>query len=59
MKVTVQIPKNEFDDFVLKLSQNGGFCPCKVEKTSDTKCPCLAFRLGDVCECGVYKKDKE
>lgn len=24
--------------------QNGGYCPCMVDKTKDTKCPCKDFR---------------
>ena len=54
MSVTVKIPKAEFDDFILKLSHNGGYCPCKVNKTQETKCPCKDFRVNGICECGVY-----
>jgi hypothetical protein len=54
MPVTVKIPKAEFDDFILKLSHNGGYCPCKVDKTQETKCPCKDFRVNGICECGVY-----
>ena len=41
-------------DFILKLSHNGGYCPCKVDKTQETKCPCKDFRVNGICECGVY-----
>ena len=37
---------------------NEGYCPCMVDKTQDTKCPCKAFReqAEGVCQCGRYEK---
>lgn len=37
-----------------RLKDNGGYCPCQVEKTPDTKCPCKSFREEHVCDCGLY-----
>ena len=28
------------------------YCPCKLLKTPDTKCPCKDFREGRGCDCG-------
>ena len=28
----------------LKLKENDGYCPCRLEKTPDTKCMCKEFR---------------
>lgn len=42
------------------LKSNGGFCPCRLDKTPNTKCMCKEFReqeLGE-CHCGLYKKIK-
>lgn len=36
------------------LKDNGGYCPCQVDKTPDTKCPCKDFREGRGCDCGLY-----
>ena len=43
-----------------KLKEDGGYCPCSLEKTPDTKCMCKSFRdqmvrgeLGE-CHCGLY-----
>lgn len=38
--------------------RNGGYCPCMVHKTPDTKCPCKAFReqTEGVCHCGRFEK---
>ena len=43
-----------------QIEKNGGYCPCRLEKTPDTKCMCKEFReqkLG-ICHCGLYEKYK-
>lgn len=38
---------------------NDGHCPCRIEKSADTKCMCKEFRDGDTlgaCHCGLYVK---
>ena len=41
--------------------QNNGYCPCMVDKTPETKCPCKDFRemAEGVCHCGRYEKVEE
>ncbi len=40
-----------------RIKKNSGFCPCRLEKNPDTKCPCKDFReLGECC-CGLYVRD--
>lgn len=38
------------------VEMNDGFCPCAVNKTSETFCPCLEFREGGECQCGRYAR---
>ena len=45
------------------LKKKGGYCPCRVEKTEDTKCMCKEFReqiadpnLEGYCNCMIYYK---
>ena len=40
------------------VKQNDGYCPCCIEKTPDTICPCKEFREQEkgVCTCGRYEK---
>lgn len=42
-----------------KIKDNGGYCPCAVVKTEDTRCICKEFfeqkELGK-CHCGLYVK---
>lgn len=63
----MRIVVNNDDDLVQsireQLKSNGGYCPCVLpsEYSSDTKCPCKAFRdqteEGE-CHCGLYIKLK-
>ena len=39
------------------IKRNNGFCTLKLERTADTKCPCLDYRTTGNCECGLYVKD--
>ena len=48
-----------------KIKENGGYCPCKIEKTDDTKCMCKEFKeqIADsdfegFCHCMLYYKEK-
>ncbi len=43
-----------------RLKENGGYCPCSLVKTEDTKCMCKEFREMDegMCHCGLYIKTK-
>lgn len=46
----------------LKVKNNNGYCPCRIDKTEDTKCPCKEFREQDYageCHCGLYRKVEE
>ena len=40
-----------------KIKQNSGYCLNKEKGIKDNKCPCLAFREGGECVCGLYIKD--
>ncbi len=47
------------------LKAKGGYCPCRLQKTEDTKCICKEFReqLEDpefegYCHCRLYYKPK-
>lgn len=43
------------------LKANDNYCPCRVEKTPDTKCMCKEFReqKSGTCHCGLYIKYEE
>jgi len=42
-----------------KLKENDNYCPCRIERTEDTKCMCKEFREQESgeCHCGLYKKE--
>ena len=54
---TIKNPDTEFvKNFKKRLKDNNGYCPCRVEKTQDTKCRCKEFRETGECICGLYIK---
>lgn len=41
------------------VKNNGGYCPCELTKTPETRCPCKTFReqsTEGTCHCGRYSK---
>lgn len=52
---TVVNPDTEFvKNLKKRIKANNGFCPCQMEKTADTKCPCKIFKDTQECMCGLY-----
>ena len=57
-------PNKEIVDAIKKgLEKKGGYCPCKLEKSEETKCMCKEFReqIADpnfegYCHCMLYYK---
>jgi len=48
------------------LKRTGGYCPCRLQKTPETKCMCQEFRdqINDptfegYCHCMLYHKSKD
>lgn len=43
------------------LAENDGYCPCRLEKTEDTKCMCKEFIEQEygTCHCGLYVKERD
>lgn len=57
-----QNPDKEYANEVRKkLKDNGGYCPCSLIKSADTKCMCKDFRETEegMCHCGLYIKTKD
>ena len=49
----------KYAEVTVAVFENGGFCPCAIEKSDDTKCPCKEFREQKetgLCTCGRFKK---
>ena len=47
------------------LKEKGGYCPCRLERSEDTKCMCKEFReqiddpdFEGFCHCYLYYKEK-
>ena len=47
------------------LERTGGYCPCRLQRSPETKCMCKEFRdqikdpdFEGFCHCMLYKKEK-
>lgn len=56
-----QTPNTEYaKEIRQKLKENNGYCPCRINKTPDTKCMCKEFKeqiekgISGECHCGLY-----
>lgn len=59
MKIKVTSDKKHEKEIRASLKENGGYCPCSLFKTEETKCMCKEFREQDtpgLCHCGLYEK---
>lgn len=34
--------------------KNEGYCPCRLTKSEDTKCPCKEMMEDNQCHCGLF-----
>lgn len=63
MQFVVTPDKEHAEKIRAAIKKNGGYCPCRIEKTQDTKCICKDFlentKAGNFCHCGLYKKVEE
>ena len=65
MKIRVNEDKEIVAQVQAGLKARGGYCPCRLEKTPETKCMCKEFRdqIADpefegYCHCYLYYKEK-
>ena len=61
MKITLNPDEKIVKAIQDGLEKKGGYCPCRIAKTEDTKCMCLEFReqienaQAGECHCGLYE----
>jgi Ferredoxin thioredoxin reductase catalytic beta chain. len=62
LKIKVSKDKAIVQQIRKALKENGGYCPCKLIKSEDTRCICKEFREqreDGLCHCGLYYKTVE
>lgn len=62
LKIKVNKDKEVVRQILDALATNSYYCPCRLEKNSDTKCMCKEFMEQDTpgyCHCGLYYKVEE
>ena len=68
ISVAIALASNQRNNSIVEtvkkgLKKSGGYCPCRREKTEDTKCMCKEFRqqvadpnFEGYCHCMLYYK---
>ena len=59
LKIIPNPNKEKYAEASVAVFENGGFCPCLLDKNDDTKCPCREFReqkTEGFCTCGRFQK---
>lgn len=66
MKIIINPDEDHVNEVKQALSDNGGYCPCKIGHIPENKCMCQEFKdqISDStyygsCHCGLYLKVKE
>ncbi len=44
LKIIKNPDEETFKSVIAEVKANDGYCPCRLERTPSTKCPCLEFR---------------
>lgn len=59
MMVRLSEDKELVQEIREKIKYNGGYCPCRIERTEETKCMCKEFRemKEGECHCGLFIKE--
>lgn len=60
MSIRVNTDSKLVEEIRKQLKENGGYCPCSLVRTDDTKCMCREFHEMEsgTCHCGLYVKTK-
>ena len=59
LKIFKNPDEEAYKSIMAEVKANYGYCPCRLERTPDTKCPCKEFREQTTegeCHCGAYQK---
>ena len=63
MKIVINEDKNLVDKIRSAIKEKGGYCPCVIGTSPESKCMCKDFientAAGEFCHCGLYKKVEE
>ena len=59
LKIIKNPDENIYNEVTKEVMANDRYCPCRLERTKDTLCPCKEFRdqtAEGECHCGRFVK---
>lgn len=55
-KRLILTPNQEKAEKIIKsIYKNDGYCPCRLTKSEDSKCPCVEMIENHNCHCGLFE----
>lgn len=54
MKMILNPDKELVEQIKEDIKNNNGYCPCIIDRSENSKCPCLDFRTYQLCHCNLY-----
>ena len=46
--------QSKAEKIIKAIYKNDGYCPCRLTKSEDTKCPCKEMMETQECHCGLF-----
>ena len=54
-RLTLTTDQNKAEKIIKAIYKNDGYCPCRLTKSDDTKCPCKEMMENHECHCGLFE----
>ena len=53
-RLTLTKDQIKAEKIIKAIYKNDGYCPCRLIKSEDTKCPCKEMIESQECHCGLF-----
>ncbi len=54
-RLTLTANQEKAEKIIKAIYKNEGYCPCRLTKSEDTKCPCKEMMENHECHCGLFE----
>ena len=53
-RLTLTSNQEKAEKIIKAIYKNEGYCPCRLTKSEDSKCPCKEMIENQNCHCGLF-----
>ena len=54
-RLTLTSNQTKAEKIIKAIYENDGYCPCRLTKSKDSKCPCKEMIENNKCHCGLFE----